>query len=501
MFGSLSLIFSAVAGLILLSILISTVKKVSFVLTSPLRALPGPRVSLWTNLVLKRAVVTGTRVHYVHALHQKYGPIVRLSPNEVSVADPQSVQAIHKINSGYTKSPWYVEVAPFGRPILFSMSDSKAHGTRRKLFARAFSKTYLRQNYEKTVHEMTKQVVMKIRNEAKQKGSACVLRWWTFMATDISALLMFGDSFHAIERGQVNEYIRILQSNMKGSGIAAELPWWIPPLLKCIPVEGIRELFRGNDILIKYGLEARRKSKAAGNDRSIFSAVNKEAQTEGGRLDETDVQYESQGLLVAGSDTTAVTMTYLVWAVLSHPQWQAKLEQEVAELRPEFSEEDLEKLPVLNGIIEETLRLYGAAPGGLPRIVPKGGAHMMGHYIPAGTTVTTQAFTLHRDSNLFRNPERFDPSRWQLSDDLEDTGAVSRITDAAKAVYSPFGLGARVCLGVHLARMEMRLATTEFFRACRGARLAHSVTDESMAMENHFLIAPKSHTCEIVLQE
>lgn len=52
---------------------------------------------------------------------------------------------------------------------------------------------------------MTKQVVMKIRNEAKQKGSACVLRWWTFMATDISALLMFGDSFHAIERGQVSK--------------------------------------------------------------------------------------------------------------------------------------------------------------------------------------------------------------------------------------------------------------------------------------------------------
>lgn len=84
-----------------------------------------------------------------------------------------------------------------------------------------------------------------------------------------------------------------------------------------------------------------------------------------------------------------------------------------------------------------------------------------------------------------------------MNDSTPDHG--TRITSAAKAVYSPFGFGSRVCLGIHLARMEMRLATTEFFRACRGARLAPSVTDESMAMENHFLIAPMGHQCEIFL--
>lgn len=205
---------------------------------------------------------------------------------------------------------------------------------------------------------------------------------------------------------QVNEYIRILQSSLKGSGIAAELPWWLVSLLKCIPLESVNELFHGHDVLMEYGLEARRKSKTAQDDRTIFSAVNKEAEKEGGHLDEKDVQYESQGLLVAGSDTTAVSLTYLIWAVLSHPYWQQQLEEEVASLPASFGDEDLEKLPVLNAVIEETLRLYGAAPGGLPRIVPNGGAHMMGHYLPAGTTVTTQAYTLHRDSTFFPDPNR-----------------------------------------------------------------------------------------------
>jgi cytochrome P450 len=148
--------------------------------------------------------MNGKRIHYVHALHEKYGAIVRISPDEVSVADPQSVSAIHKISSGYNKSPWYLDVAPFGRPILFSMSDSKAHATRRKLFARAFSKTYLRQNYESTVHSMAKQVVEKMKSDSEKTGTTDVLKWWTFMATDVSAFLMFGDSFHAIEAGQVS---------------------------------------------------------------------------------------------------------------------------------------------------------------------------------------------------------------------------------------------------------------------------------------------------------
>jgi cytochrome P450 len=205
---------------------------------------------------------------------------------------------------------------------------------------------------------------------------------------------------------QVNEYIRILQSNMKGSGITAEMPWWFAPLLKYIPLKGVKELFRGNDILMRYGLEARRKNKAAQDDKTIFSNVSKEAEKEGGHLDELDVQFESQGLLVAGSDTTAVSLTYLIWAVLSHPHWQVQLEEEVSALPVDFGDKDLEELPVLNAIIEETLRLYGAAPGGLPRVVPIGGAHMMGHYLPAGTTVTTQAYTLHRDPTLFPDPNK-----------------------------------------------------------------------------------------------
>jgi cytochrome P450 len=201
-----------------------------------------------------------------------------------------------------------------------------------------------------------------------------------------------------------------MQNALKGGGINAELPV-IRALLRLIPVKSLQEVVNGNDFLMSYGLEARRMLKSQPVDRTIFGLINREAEKEGGHLDEIDVLLEAQGLLVAGSDTTAISMTYLVWAVLSHPIWQNELEKEVAALPATFSDKDLEELPILSAVIEETLRLYGAAPGGLPRIVPKGGVSLAGHFIPTGTTVTTQSYTLHRDPNLFPEPYKSVTSR------------------------------------------------------------------------------------------
>lgn len=63
------------------------------------------------------------------------------------------------------------------------------------------------------------------------------------------------------------------------------------------------------------------------------------------------------------------------------------------------------------------------------------------------------------------------------------------------------GAGSRACLGIHLAYMELRLCTAEFFRQCKGARLCPSATGKSMKMENFFLVAPQGHKCEITLAQ
>lgn len=140
-------------------------------------------------------------------------------------------------------------------------------------------------------------------------------------------------------------------------------------------------------------------------ESNIFAKVIEDCKMEGeGHIDDMDVRIEAMNIIIAGTDTSGVTLTYLTWAVLQRPELQAALEDEVASVKAGFTENDLIRLPLLNAVIEETLRLYGAAPSSLPRVVPQGGAKLAGHYIPQGMTVGTQAYTFHRDPQIWSDP-------------------------------------------------------------------------------------------------
>lgn len=291
---------------------------------------------------------------------------------------------------------------------------------------------------------------------------------------------------------QTDMYIQTLQATMQGSGIGVELPL-VRRIGSWIPTDTCKQFFRSTPFLMDYGTRAIRGSKDRGDSANIFAKIISESE-KGAALDEKDVVLEATALIVAGSDTTGVSLTYLVWAVLSRPELRNALEQELSRLPENYGDQELEELPLLNAVIDETLRLYGAAPGGLPREVPTEGANITGYFIPGGITVTTQAYTIHRNDDIFAHAAEFDPSRWLAMSSEKTTSGEA----LAKAAYHPFGAGSRVCLGIHLAQMELRLAAAEFFRHCKGAILAPSTTAESMEMENFFLIAPQSHRCNIV---
>jgi cytochrome P450 len=113
---------------------------------------------------------------------------------------------------------------------------------------------------------------------------------------------------------------------------------------------------------------------------------------------------EAGGYIVAGSDTTAITLTYLVWAVCRKPFIRDKLVAEVSALPPDFAQDSVRDLPYLNQVIQEALRIHSAVPSALPRAVPPEGASLAGYRIPGGITVSTQAYTLHRNPDVFPNP-------------------------------------------------------------------------------------------------
>lgn len=159
-------------------------------------------------------------------------------------------------------------------------------------------------------------------------------------------------------------------------------------------------------LILQYGRKAINSARDGLVDKTnIFTGFITSQEKQDG-IPEDVIVIEATGLIGAGGGTTAVSLTYLVWAILSNPQMQRRLESEVETLAPDFNDTQLEALPYLNAVIQETLRVHGAIPSSLPRIAPEAGLHTCGYFIPGGTTVCTQSYTLHRNPDTFQHPER-----------------------------------------------------------------------------------------------
>lgn len=162
---------------------------------------------------------------------------------------------------------------------------------------------------------------------------------------------------------------------------------------------------------------------------TLFTNVYKAKEAD--NLTSEEVKWTAMSYMIAGTDTTANTLTYLIWSVCKHPAVKTELVRELQSLPKGYADGDLKQLKYLDYVISETLRLYSAAPSGLPRVVPQGGADLVNHWLPAGTVVCAQAYSMHRDSDIFPDPGEFRPERWcEPSKEMKDA-------------YMPFGRGGR----------------------------------------------------------
>lgn len=217
----------------------------------------------------------------------------------------------------------------------------------------------------------------------------------------------------------------------------------------------------------------------------IFQAGNE------GKLSFNEIRDEAQSYIVAGSDTIANTLTFLTWAVCQRQHLRDTLVRELQTLPMGYTDDDLCHLTCLNHVIVETLRLYAAIPSSLPRVVPQGGAELAGYWFDEYTVVSTQAYSMHREADVFPDPEKFDPSRWRSPN------------KAMKDHFMPFGRGSRACIGQHLAMIEIRFAVAQFFLAFPTASCSvrDGMSASDMEQKSHFLLAPKGGRCIIELED
>jgi len=175
-----------------------------------LSKIPGPFLSRFTVWPMKLQVISGRRTHYIHKLHQIYGPVVRIAPFEVAFGDITAYREIHRIGTPFTKSAWYQEQNPLQYSDdtcgVFGVRDQRKANARRKLFQQAGTKAAVKQ-WEPIVVDIVRQTVQKIKRDAAN-GVADLMKWWPMMTADVLGTLAFGEPFRVIEKEEVRHTSR-----------------------------------------------------------------------------------------------------------------------------------------------------------------------------------------------------------------------------------------------------------------------------------------------------
>lgn len=196
-----------------------------------------------------------------------------------------------------------------------------------------------------------------------------------------------------------------VDSNASASQLAFNQPL-LYAIISRVPIKSLQEYCNTHKEIQKRGTKAAINARATSSNKNVFRTLLDKVDDDSIRLTDEEIIIQACTFIIGGTDTTANTLTYLIWAVLAHPEVRKIVVEEAASLPPSFTDEQVEQLSMLNAVVKETLRLYGSAPGPLPRVTPKGGAEFGGYYFPEGTILATQAWTLHRNPDVFADPER-----------------------------------------------------------------------------------------------
>ncbi|KIV92758.1 hypothetical protein PV10_04027 [Exophiala mesophila] len=373
-------------------------------------------------------------------LHAKYGDFVRIGPSELSVIHPDSMELVHGPNSKCTKAEWY-DNSP-GLTSLHQTRSKKLHDRRRRTWARGFSAQALR-NYEPRVDVYTDSLVKQV--EAHSGQPLDVSRWFNYYSFDVMGDLAYGKSFSMLETGKSHWAIDVLNGGVAHVGTIGQSTW-LTRLFAQMPI--ITRDFQRFLVFCEDMINERAKQEKELPDIATWILQSPKMENSG-YSEQGWLTGDSRLIIVAGSDTTASTLTYLFYHLAEDPERVKKLRHEVDALDGDFSSIALEKLEYLNGLINETLRLHPPVPSGVPRKTPPEGMQIGSTFVPGGVTVKIPYYTIQRDNRNFEHALEFIPERWC------DTS----IKDQNHSAYAPFSRGPYSCIGKQLALMEIRAVT------------------------------------------
>ncbi|EXF74211.1 BCL4p [Colletotrichum fioriniae PJ7] len=373
--------------------------------------------------------VTTGRFHYaIQEQHRKHGPVVRVSPNELSFASAESWKAIygHRTTGAapVVKSEFYdIYGAGFKSLCIGSERDPHKHGQMRKMLSAAFS-TKMLLDQEDIITKTVDAFVHRLGEDVFQSEGLNMTKWFEMIAFDSLGEMAFGESFHSVKAGKFGANLRESQAQCFGWEVAERR---------------IISLTTSDD------RKATQRLSTKSNRNDFLSTVVKSYEV--GAISKEEMTAHVSTLTIAGGETTATFLAAATYYLLRNPACLLRLQAEITDRFSSFEEINAtaaRQLPYLQAVINEGLRLYAPGSQGFPRLSP--GMKVGDIYVPAGAEVFTHAWTLTHSEEYFSDPKSFKPERW-LDAESADVREASQ----------PFSMGPRGCLGQNFAYMEINL--------------------------------------------
>jgi cytochrome P450 len=222
----------------------------------------------------------------------------------------------------------------------------------------------------------------------------------------------------------------------------------LPPFLRYLPIPSMARVRRAGKQVdeIAYGI-IRERQTSAKNNGDMLSLLMQARDEDGSGMSDKQLRDEAVTFLLAGHETTALSLSWAWYLLSSNPEVEQKLHAELHQVlagrTPQTS--DIPQLAYTEKVVKEAMRLYPPA-WAVARTV-NNECEVAGYRLPLGANVVVSPWVMHHDARFFTDPQEFNPDRW----------STERTQTLPKYAYFPFGAGPRGCVGQSFAMMEATL--------------------------------------------
>lgn len=378
-----------------------------------LAAYPGPFWARSSPLWVINHMLRGDLSFHIEKVHKKYGPVVRVAPDELTYADADAWRDIYGMRPGKSEIPkdpmFYLNTAAGIESII--AAPAQRHGELRRLLSHGFSERALR-SQETIIQHHVDLLISRLRQISVSAEPIDMVKWYNVRSTgfiflcprpsltlpaqfftfDVIGDLAFADPFGCLETGIMHPWIDTMMHLINGGDWkrAADMLPIFKPLLKLATPKWAKEGYKMHLDLMRSKALGRLAYKGERLDFMTRMAAPDSGLTPDQFIASADT------VLLGGSETTSTLLSGCTYLLLKHPEALAKL---VDEIRSAFkSEQDItitnvNSLTYMLACLDEAFRLYPPVPGSLPRRTVVNDV-IAGRFVPAGVSLPKASLCL-----------------------------------------------------------------------------------------------------------